>query len=73
MLDGTGDGVFACECPNECGVSIELPMSEYRSVRGHPTRFIVVEGHEDETIERVIVARDVYLVVEKPMAPQTVR
>jgi hypothetical protein len=69
--DGTGDGVFACECPNECAESIELPISDYVSVRGHPTRFIVVYGHEDERIERVVDTDEAYLVVEKPMAPQS--
>jgi hypothetical protein len=42
-------------------------MSEYASVRRHPTRFIVVPGHEDGDIERIVGARDGYLVVEKPV------
>ena len=59
--------------PNECPESIELPISDYVSVRGHPTGFIVVYGHEDERIERVVDRDEAYLVVEKPLAPQSLR
>ena len=71
--DGTGDGLFTCECPNECEASIELPISDYVSIHGHPTRFIVVDGHEDERIERVVDRNEAYFIVEKPVAPQSLR
>jgi hypothetical protein len=44
-------------------------MSDYVAVRQHPTRFIVVLGHEDDTLERGVATRETYLVVEKPLAP----
>ena len=67
--DGVGTAVFLCECAVECPTSIEVRISEYASVREHPTRFIVLAGHEDNDIERIVARRPGYLIVEKPVAP----
>jgi hypothetical protein len=48
---------------------VVLPIAEYAEVRAHPTRFLVLDGHEDESIERIIERRSAYLIVEKPISP----
>jgi hypothetical protein len=48
---------------------IVLPIAEYAEVRDHPTRFFVLHGHQDESIERVVESRPNYLIVEKPISP----
>jgi hypothetical protein len=57
---------FLCACGRpECSETITLPVEEYRAVHEHPYRFIVVPGHEDTTVERVVERHDGYDVVEK--------
>jgi hypothetical protein len=42
-----------------------VSLDVYESVRANPRRFIVKPGHERRELERVVDARDGYLVVEK--------
>jgi len=65
-----GSSAFVCECSDiECVMVIVLPIGEYEEVRAHPTRFLVLDGHEDKSIERVVETRPDYLIVEKPISP----
>jgi hypothetical protein len=57
---------FRCECAElECGEAIELTVEEYRTVREHPRRFFIVDGHERPGAERVVERHSGYVVVEK--------
>jgi hypothetical protein len=58
---------FVCECSRAgCSEAIELTVEEYESVRGDPTHFFVVPGHEDGRVDDGIVRRqERYTVVRK--------
>jgi hypothetical protein len=55
-----------CECGDvDCTQEVELPVSTYEDVRGEGEWFLVVSGHENPTIERVIKRVGNVVVVEK--------
>jgi hypothetical protein len=57
---------FVCECTDlACGEQIEIRLAEYEAVRAHPSRFLVLPGHERPDIERVVGEGDGYFVVDK--------
>ena len=57
---------FFCECGQlECMGRFEMNRAQYEAVRAHPERFVVLPGHEDEEIERVVDKQDRFFVVEK--------
>jgi metal-responsive CopG/Arc/MetJ family transcriptional regulator len=57
---------FLCECDNKaCAEKISATRAEYEAVRAVPTHFIVLPGHEDPEIERVVLQSERFLVVEK--------
>ena len=59
---------FLCECADPgCFEAVMLSMEEYERVRKHPSRFVLVAGHEDAEAahERIIEAEEGYAVVEK--------
>jgi len=59
---------FLCECADPgCFEAVMLSMEEYEHVREHPTRFVLVAGHEDAEAahERIIEAEEGYAIVEK--------
>jgi hypothetical protein len=59
---------FLCECADpSCYEIVMLSMEDYEQVRAHPSRFLVVAGHEDEEAqhERIIEAEHGYAIVEK--------
>lgn len=57
---------FICECgAADCTEPIPMILSEYEAIRGDPTRFAVVPGHELPNIESVVERHLAYLVVEK--------
>jgi transcription initiation factor TFIID subunit TAF12 len=60
---------FVCECsdPN-CTHRVSADLVEYEKVRAEPTTFLVVPGHEQEDIERVVSDRGPYRVVDKVQA-----
>jgi hypothetical protein len=66
---GTGaaqDAVFVCECGNlGCTDTVELTIAEYEMVRSSFDRFLVIPGHEIESVEDVVERHDGYLVVVK--------
>ena len=68
--DGNTYGEFVCECSDStCVDQLLLTRTEYADVRGHPTRFFVVAGHEREDLERVVEQSERFLVVQKPVVP----
>jgi hypothetical protein len=64
VLEDTSE--FVCECGNvECTDRIELSLPEYEALRGDPTTFAVVSGHQVEDVEVVVETHERYLVVRK--------
>jgi hypothetical protein len=45
--------------------TIELPTAAYAPIMRERYRFVVIPGHEEPAIERVVETRSDYLVVEK--------
>jgi transcription initiation factor TFIID subunit TAF12 len=60
---------FVCECadPN-CTHRVEASLTEYEEVRDDSTTFLVVPGHEQDDIERVVSDRGRFRIVEKVQA-----
>ena len=57
---------FVCECADvTCTDRVGASLDDYEAVRESPRRFLLVAGHEDEQIERVIARRRRYHIVEK--------
>jgi hypothetical protein len=59
---------FLCECADPgCFEAVMLSLEEYEQVRAHPSRFVLVAGHEDVEAahERIVEAEEGYAIVEK--------
>jgi len=57
---------FVCECADtNCTHRVTASLSEYEEVRDDPTTFLLVPGHEQHDIERVVSDRGRFHVVEK--------
>ena len=57
---------FICECGrDDCAEPLELRHEQYESVRENPLRFLIVPGHEQADVERVVERQARFLVVEK--------
>ena len=57
---------FICECGSDtCVELVQVAHSQYEAVRRDPSRFIVLPGHDDPTVERVVDRNDRFWVVEK--------
>jgi hypothetical protein len=60
---------FVCECADDsCTERIHVPLQIYEAVRGHPRHFLVVVGHVNREIERVVDGQAGYAIVEKERA-----
>ena len=58
--------VFVCECSRlDCTEAIELSREEYEAIRVHPNRFLVLPGHVDPEIERIVEEHVGFWVLEK--------
>jgi hypothetical protein len=58
--------LIVCECAQEeCTARITIPIAEYETVRSDPTRFVVLDGHDDPSCERVVSTHQGYNVVAK--------
>ena len=57
---------FVCECadPN-CTHRVTASLVEYEEVRDDPTTFLLLPGHEQGDIERVVSDRGRFRIVEK--------
>jgi hypothetical protein len=65
--------IVLCECERaDCLKRLEVPADLYAEVRNDRERFLVLEGHEDDDVERV-VASDGYSVVRVRPAARGVR
>jgi transcription initiation factor TFIID subunit TAF12 len=63
------DTEFVCECADpDCTHRVEASLAEYEHVRTEPTTFLVVPGHEQDDIERVVSDRGRFRIVEKVQA-----
>ena len=57
---------FVCECADpSCTHRVSASLEEYEEVREDPTTFLLVPGHEQGDIERVVSRRGRFHVVEK--------
>jgi hypothetical protein len=66
VLPDNGVLDFRCECGHpECDVLVHMLASDYQRVRADNDRFVVVPGHEDAHIERIVERSKGYLVVDK--------
>jgi hypothetical protein len=58
--------VFICECANpDCTEQLAVEPEIYQRVREQPRWFVLLPGHEDPQIERVVERHSGFLVVEK--------
>jgi hypothetical protein len=66
VLPDNGELDFRCECGRpECDVLVHMLASDYQRVRADNDRFVLVPGHEDVHIERVVERSEGYVVVDK--------
>jgi hypothetical protein len=57
---------FICECGDErCTQTVTLTLDEYRDLRRHSRRYVVVPGHELAGAEDVVDEETDYNIVEK--------
>jgi hypothetical protein len=57
---------FHCECDDaSCFGKIDIRRSEYERIVSHRYRFLLIPGHEDPKVERVVERNDDYVVAEK--------
>jgi formate-nitrite transporter family protein len=56
---------FLCECSNaSCHVSVSVSLAEYREVRAHPGRYLLIPGHERLEVERIVLRTERFAVSE---------
>jgi hypothetical protein len=71
------DADFVCECADtDCVERVNVPLDEYERVRSDGAQFLLVPGHEDTRVERVVERpRGRFAIVEKVnrLVAQTVR
>jgi hypothetical protein len=57
---------FLCECSDVgCTQIIQLSIDAYEAARAQPGAFLLVAGHDDRRVERIIARTDGYVLVEK--------
>jgi hypothetical protein len=60
---------FVCECADaNCTHRLTASLAEYEEVRDDPTTFLLLPGHEQGDIERVLSDRGRFRIVEKVQA-----
>ena len=63
-LDATAALEILCECGSAgCTERVEIAADAYEAVRGEPTHFALLAGHENHAVEDVVREGDGYLVV----------
>ena len=56
---------FLCECAKvECGEFVSCSLGDYMRIRSWGSRFLVVAGHEDLDLERVVERHETWLMVD---------
>jgi hypothetical protein len=72
-VDPRSEADFLCECGDSgCTKPVSLTPAEYEEVRREPTRFVVIVGHSDPSVEVVVASTDRFAVVEK-VQPEAAR
>jgi hypothetical protein len=72
-FDATARLEILCECGEaSCTERVRIENDDYEAVRGRPTHFAVLDGHQDGAVEDVVERRDGYLVVANYGAAATV-
>ena len=67
--DRGGGADYVCECGDvACTTAIRVGRNVYDAVRGHPTRFVLADGHQVDGVERVVATTAGFTVVQKPIA-----
>jgi hypothetical protein len=57
---------FHCECGrSSCFETVDMPPPVYERVVAERYHFVLIPGHEDEEIERIVDRKQEYVVVEK--------
>lgn len=57
---------FHCECDDAaCVEKIDIRPSDYERIVAHRYRFVLIPGHEDASVERVVEQGETYVVAEK--------
>ena len=57
---------FVCECADpDCAHRVTASLEDYEEVRADGTHFLLVPGHEEPSVERVIARSTGYWIVEK--------
>lgn len=60
----TGVSLFLCECSGrECADALEISAAEYARIRTDTSYFVVLPGHEQPGLERIVDRNDRYVVV----------
>ncbi len=66
LNDDFGTSEWLCECSDlECVERIEMTDAEYEDVRRHGAHFVLLVGHEQIDIERVVARHGDYVIAEK--------
>jgi hypothetical protein len=67
-FDATGTE-FVCECSDpSCTHRVAASLAEYEAVRDEPTTFLVLPGHEQGDIEKVVSDCGRFRIVDKVQA-----
>lgn len=57
---------WICECLDpECREEMQLSFGEYEQLRTHPNQFVVLPGHVEKAVERIVEEHENYVVVAK--------
>lgn len=72
--DDAGDEIeIICECGRPgCDATLEITIAAYDDVHRQRDRFVVVPGHENDSLEGVVKRTDDYVVVDKYGAAEKV-
>jgi len=66
LNDDFGTSEWLCECSDlECVDRIDMTDAEYEDVRRNGAHFVLLSGHEEIDIERVVARHEGYVIAEK--------
>jgi hypothetical protein len=58
---------FLCECADEtCMGRVDVTLEQYRDLRSHERRFIMLPDHQRTAGEEIVEQHDGYYITEKP-------
>jgi hypothetical protein len=59
---------FLCECTDAtCMGSVRLSLTNYREARTSIDRFLLLPGHDDPQVERIVARGDGYVLVQESL------